>query len=49
MKVFEYKISSSVGLMLEDFLNDMGAEGWELILILQPDRYYFKRQRTDDD
>lgn len=44
MKQFEYKIASAFYLSLDE-LNQIGSEGWELI-ILQYDCYYiFKREK----
>lgn len=47
---FEYKVvnhTSELGLTIEEFLNEYGKEGWELVTIKQTS-YFFKRKIIDD-
>lgn len=46
-KKFEYKILKNTFYKDEpkvETLNDLGAQGWELMDIHQPNRYYLKRE-----
>jgi hypothetical protein len=42
---WEYYIAEFQGNDLVGFLNAQGAEGWELVLALNPECYYFKRPK----
>ena len=43
---FEYKIQKISSRSLERILNELGQEGWELIMI-DEDNYIFKRKVTE--
>ena len=46
-RTWEYKVFSPVtpGPSLQDQMNQLGAEGWELVTVQQPLIYCFKRAR----
>jgi len=44
---WEYYVAEFQGNDLVGFLNAQGAQGWELVLALDPKRYYFKRPRVE--
>lgn len=43
---FEYKVQKISSISLERVLNELGAEGWELIMI-DEENYIFKRKVTE--
>ena len=56
MRTFQYKIEQHTGVLDESRLNNLGAEGWELVsvLVTKPSqdstnvfRYFFKREREE--
>jgi hypothetical protein len=50
MKKFEYMIINLDGVMphrIEEYLNDLGKQGWELVCISPSSSYVFKREKVD--
>lgn len=54
MPKWEYSVKDSYRVPLEEYLNEMGKEGWELVSIISKDGLYkftrlvFKRQYIEE-